>query len=195
MADTATPTRQRLTREEREERMLEAGEQIFGAQGFRAASMDDIAEAAGITKALVYQYFESKEGLYVACVERARARFFDKLQERAGAAEFEERAHVLATAYLDWLDHHRDVSWILYGETSMEAIDEMRHRNAEAVSRLIRADLPTVADEDVEFLGQVIVGAGEQVGRWWLAHPEVSKSCAAARFAAAMGGAILAVIE
>ena len=83
-AAAAIPARRRLPRGEREERMLDAGERIFGARGFRSASMDEIAEASGITKALLYQYFGSKEGLYEACLERGRARLFEDLRRSYG---------------------------------------------------------------------------------------------------------------
>ena len=61
--------------------MLEAAEHAFAARGFHAASVDRIAEASGITKPMVYAYFGSKEGLYRACMERARARLLDALRD------------------------------------------------------------------------------------------------------------------
>jgi len=125
-AANADTTRRRLPRGEREERMLDAGERIFGAHGFRAASMDEIAEASGITKALLYQYFGSKEGLYEACVERARARLFDRLEREAEAAPHAgERLRAVVTAYFDYLDEQRGSWWLLYGDASMDAVNEM----------------------------------------------------------------------
>ena len=58
----------------REQQMLAAAERAFADRGFHAASIDAIAEASGITKPMVYAYFGSKEGLYRACMQRARAR-------------------------------------------------------------------------------------------------------------------------
>ena len=49
--------------------------------------------------------------------------------------------------------------------------------------------------EDMELLGHLIVGSGEQVARWWLEHPELSKKDVAARFHAATNGAIAAVLR
>src|ERR671930_1407894 len=83
-AMAATP-RKRLPRAEREERMLDAAEAVFGKHGFQAASMDEIARRSGITKALLYQYFGSKEGLCEAAVERSRARLFDALRDATAA--------------------------------------------------------------------------------------------------------------
>ena len=50
--------------------MVAAATRIFGRRGYAAASMDEIARASGITKPMLYAYFDSKEGLYLACMER-----------------------------------------------------------------------------------------------------------------------------
>ena len=199
-AANADTTRRRLPREEREERMLDAGERIFGAHGFRAASMDEIAEASGITKALLYQYFGSKEGLYEACVERARARLFDRLEREAEAAPHAgERLRAVVTAYFDYLDEQRGSWWLLYGDASMDAVNEMRTRNADVIARLIARDIEAAGGKlqegDLELLGHLIVGSGEQVARWWLEHPELSKKRAVERFVAATQGAIAGVLS
>ena len=51
--------------------MLRVATRVFSKRGFHAASMDEIAEGAGISKPMVYAYFGSKEGLYVACIRAA----------------------------------------------------------------------------------------------------------------------------
>lgn len=199
-AESATvPARRRLPRGEREERMLNAGERIFGEHGFRAASMDEIARASGITKALLYQYFGSKEGLYEACVERARARLFRQLEATAAAAQpGRSRIHAVISAYFAYLDEQRSSWWLLYGDASMDAVNEMRRRNAEVISALIAGDIAaaggTVHQEDVELLGHLIVGSGEQVARWWLEHPELPRERAIERFVTATQAAIAGVL-
>ena len=65
----ATPRRagsRGVPRAVREPQILEVAGRIFAARGYHAASMDEIAAAADVTKPLVYAYFGSKEGLYVA---------------------------------------------------------------------------------------------------------------------------------
>jgi AcrR family transcriptional regulator len=60
----------RMPREVRERQMLDAAVAAFARHGYQAASMDDIAEAAGVSKPLVYLYLKSKEELFTACVRR-----------------------------------------------------------------------------------------------------------------------------
>ena len=51
--------------------MLDAAERVFSATGFHGASMDAIAAEAGISKPMLYNYFGSKEGIYLAYLSRA----------------------------------------------------------------------------------------------------------------------------
>ena len=196
----AAPDRRRLPRGEREERMLDAGERIFGRRGFRSASMEEIADASGITKALLYQYFGSKEGLYEACVERARARLFDRLEyEAESASPGRDRLRAVIAAYFDFLDEQRSSWWLLYGDASMNAVNDMRRRNAEVIASLIARDVEGadghLDEEAVELLGHLIVGSGEQVARWWLERPGIPKEQAIERFLAATEAAIGSVLR
>ena len=188
------PVRRRIPRGEREEQMLDAGERIFGARGFLAVSMDEVAEASGITKAMLYQYFGSKEGLYEACVERARARLFEHIAAAAAAVPPRARLHATVSAYFDHIDAHRDAWWVLYGETAADAVGEMRRRNADTLAALIHGASELELDDlRVEMASHLIVGAGEQIGRWWLDRPELPKARAVEAFEAAIGGALAAL--
>jgi AcrR family transcriptional regulator len=69
-AAAPTPVR-RLRRAERREQLLAAATQAFARAGFAATSLDDIAQAAGISRVLLYRHFESKTDLYRAVLDRA----------------------------------------------------------------------------------------------------------------------------
>src|ERR1700721_110456 len=69
-AQVAPAPRRRMPRPERERQMPEVAGRSFAARGFHAVSMDEIAKQAGISKPMLYQYFGSKEGLYVAYVRQ-----------------------------------------------------------------------------------------------------------------------------
>uniref|UniRef100_UPI000D1A46DD TetR/AcrR family transcriptional regulator n=1 Tax=Streptomyces bobili TaxID=67280 RepID=UPI000D1A46DD len=60
----------RMPRAVREQQMLDAAVETFGRRGYMAASMDEIAELAGVSKPLVYLYLNSKEDLFTACIRR-----------------------------------------------------------------------------------------------------------------------------
>jgi AcrR family transcriptional regulator len=68
----------RLTRAERREQILKAAAETFVDRGgFAATSMEDVALAAGITRAILYRHFETKTALYQAAIDRAAAKLYD----------------------------------------------------------------------------------------------------------------------
>src|SRR4051794_17876635 len=164
--------------------MLEAAEREFGRVGFVAASMDDIARTSGVTKALLFRYFGTKEGLYDACMERVRGRLFDGLEERlAELPAGLPRLHAFVEAYFEFLDEHREQRWLLYSEVSGGTANALRSLNAQAVARMLSAGmLVPIEPVDLEVLAHAIVGAGEQLGRWWLDKPGHPRADAVERF-------------
>lgn len=177
--------------------MLDAAEAVFGQRGYHGASMEEIARRSGITKALLYQYFGSKDGLCEATVDRAVARLFAVLDE-ATAEVPPGPAQITAFVrnYFDYIDATRDSFWLLYAEASPSAVNAMRQRNAEAVAALIRRAFEALGREPdpmaIAVLAQHLVGAGEQVARWWVDRADVPKEVVVARFDEAAGAAIAA---
>ncbi|MGV0848935.1 TetR/AcrR family transcriptional regulator [Mycolicibacterium phlei] len=81
---------ERWTRERRLEHtrslLLDAAENVFGEKGFTAATLDDIAYAAGYTKGAIYKHFATKEDLFLAVSDRYWRRYFDHFAEVMSAA-------------------------------------------------------------------------------------------------------------
>jgi AcrR family transcriptional regulator len=61
--------------------LLEAALEVFAQRGYRNARLDDVAEAAGVTKGAIYHYFDTKEALLLAVVEHYQALAFDRAEE------------------------------------------------------------------------------------------------------------------
>ena len=70
----------------REREMLEVAGRVFAQRGFHAASMEEIAEGAGVSKPMIYNYFGSKEGLYFAYIELAGQRMLARMRNAVQAA-------------------------------------------------------------------------------------------------------------
>lgn len=93
---------ERWTRERRLEHtrslLLDAAEDVFAEKGFTAATLDDIAYAAGYTKGAIYKHFATKEELFLAVSDRYWRRYFDNFTEvmstakHIGAPELDEIA-------------------------------------------------------------------------------------------------------
>jgi AcrR family transcriptional regulator len=78
----------RLPRGERREQIIDAATRAFARAGFAATSLDDIADEAGISRAILYRHFDSKTGLYQAVLDTACRRL--ATTAGAGAGEFTE---------------------------------------------------------------------------------------------------------
>lgn len=97
--------RKRLDLDERRDQLLALGKKLFGERAYDEISIDDIAEAAGISKGLLYHYFGSKRGFYVAIVRESA----DKLVEATEVGSElppAERARAGLEGYLDFAEEH-----------------------------------------------------------------------------------------
>jgi AcrR family transcriptional regulator len=153
--------------------MLDAAGSAFAAGGFAATSMDEIAAAAGISKPMLYSYFGSKQGLYVAYLERSGAALLESMRpqpDTGGTPEEQLRAGI--DAFFDYVDAHRPGWAVLYREAASRGgplgaeIAALRDRIARGVSRIF----------ENEAFAQAYVGAGESLANWWLEHPDVPKA-------------------
>jgi AcrR family transcriptional regulator len=72
---------QEQTRAAYREAILDAAEQVFLKDGFQSAKMVDVAEATGVSVGTLYNYFDSKEAVFLALAERHRTRYFSMLEE------------------------------------------------------------------------------------------------------------------
>ena len=178
------PGRRRVPRAVREREMLEVAERVFAERGYHAASVDAIAEGAGITKPMVYAYFGSKEGLYIACMERARRRLFEAIDEAADAdAPPDEQLWFGVLAFFTFVAEQR-ASWsVLFGEAGSRdgpfAAEAARLRGQ--LARLVAQLLGEAAAAEgldparvgaTDPLAHALVGAAESLAGWWFDHPD-----------------------
>ncbi|MEU4639766.1 TetR/AcrR family transcriptional regulator [Micromonospora sp. NPDC023814] len=185
------PTFKRLPRAVREQQMLDAAVKVFSRRGFHAASMDEIAEDAGISKPMVYAYLGTKEELFVACLHREGARM---MQAIAGAAAPElsadERLWRGLRAFFGFVGAHRDGWAVLYRQARGEQpfageLAGMRARLVEVVAGMLghalRAEGREVGDTDLEVVAYALVGATESLADWLADHPEADPEKTATR--------------
>src|SRR3546814_2702440 len=73
----------RLPAARRREQLLEVALHVFASRGFHQTSMNDVAEAAGVTKPVVYQHFTSKRALYLELLELVSRRLMASIDQRS----------------------------------------------------------------------------------------------------------------
>jgi AcrR family transcriptional regulator len=171
--------RERLPRAERERQMLLAAHVLFADRGYAGVTMDDVAEAVGVTKPLLYKYFGNKERLYLACMGPAGdllvRTVVDAVTPTATPADA-LRAGLFA--FFEFLDTDRDAWRVLFDETLpvsgevAQGVAEYRDRVTELVATAVLTQLPPerrpVDRGEVEALSTAVLGAAEALGRWWL---------------------------
>jgi len=174
---TAQPTpKRRRDRAAREREILAAAERIFGDRGYQGTSMDDVAAAVGVSKPLIYQYYGSKDGLFLACLARLRANLLETVSDAVLAAtDAEDALYAGFVAWFQFLDDHPQAWSVLIDEGMLAAgpmaaaTDEVRNAFVELISAMVRLNLPPnrPADADeIEILAQSISGATERLAVW-----------------------------
>lgn len=105
----AEPAYTRLQLEERRRQLLDSGADLFARHSFEEISMRQIAQAAGVSKALLYHYFPSKIELFKAAVAEKAAELQELIEPSGEGSAAEQLAHSL-DAYLAWIEANAE-SW------------------------------------------------------------------------------------
>ena len=159
----------RMPAAERREQLLAVALDVFAGEGYHQTSMNQIAEAAGITKPVLYQHFVSKRELYLALIEEAGERLLQiitapSITETNGR----RRVELGFLAYFQWVYDDHDSFQLLFGGGSRrdaeftEAAGKFQSLVADAIEPLITADIDT---EHRRTLAHAIVGLAEGVSR------------------------------
>jgi AcrR family transcriptional regulator len=117
----SAPPKRRLTAEERRTGILDAALSVFSQRGFHAASIDDIAAEAGVSKALIYEHFSSKQELYGDLIARNARELTQRVSGALVGIEFESTAERLATgleAFFAFVEERRDAWRMLFRDPS-----------------------------------------------------------------------------
>lgn len=173
----------RLPRAIREQQMLDAAVRVFSRRGFHAASMDEVADSAGISKPMVYAYLGTKEELFIACLHREGTRLMEAI---AGVVEpdlpVDEQLWRGLRAFFGFVGAHRDGWAVLYrqarGQEPFAAeVAAMRGRMVEVVAGLLGGVIESAGARpprpaELTAMAYALVGAGESLADWVVEHPE-----------------------
>jgi AcrR family transcriptional regulator len=177
--DTAAPRIEdfkhgRVPRAVRERQLVELAEQLFAERGFARTSMEELARRAGVTKPVIYELFESKDGLFRVCVDRAIARMADSIVE-AFRSETEPEARLRAggLAFLRFARDNR-VAWDLMAMQGRFAdqAQSVRRSQAQLIRTLMEEIAPDGTDpRELEAVAYAVNSAYEGAAHWMWEHP------------------------
>lgn len=188
----AITPRKRLTAEKRRSAILDSALEVFAERGYHVSSIEDIARAAGISKALIYEHFTSKQQLHADLIEVHAGELFRRIGEAVEKVDVTAGADRLEAgleAYLSFVEERHDAWRILFREAldpeSAEVLDRIVAQVTAVVAALIAQDPgsqgrdESVAERDrrTQLLAQMLVGAAQAVANWWTAgHHEVPRA-------------------
>ncbi|MFB7334306.1 TetR/AcrR family transcriptional regulator [Streptomyces adustus] len=180
-----------MPRRDRERLILDAAAEEFGTRGYALGSTARMAARAGITKPMIYEYFGSKDGLYLACLEQAGTRLVAAVSSAQEGPSDLTRAvrtleavfHALASCLHDWelvYDGTLPVDGPLH--TAAAAYRrELNRMGAVGVAEFLRAS-PATEPLDADLVTHLWYGTVSAAVAWWRHHPEQTADEMTARF-------------
>src|SRR5256714_931468 len=139
----------RLPAPRRRHQLLDVARELFAAGGFHATSMDDVAEAAGVTKPVLYQHFPSKRALYRELLEDVGRRLLGDITAAAAPADSgRERVQNGFAAYFGFVADNHSAFRLLFGASVRndpefaEVAEKVLELLAGAVAEMIAVDVP-----------------------------------------------------
>lgn len=170
-----------MSRAEREQQILAVAEEVFAAEGYQATSMDDIAARVGVSKPMLYEYFGSKEGLLLACLQRCKRELIEATTvAAAGADNPEQLMHDCLLAFFEFSDDHAQAWALLRNEAAVPSasvnteLEAIRLQQRDFTAELLRAARPDLDEEQLEAFAEAIIGACERLSLWREQRPEVT---------------------
>jgi AcrR family transcriptional regulator len=181
----ARPASTRLPRPARRRQLLGAAREIFVAQGYHAAAMDEIADRAGVSKPVLYQHFPSKLELYLALLDESAAELVSAVSEAlASTTDNRERVPATFRAFFEYVGGAGEAFRLVFesdlsNEPAVRArLDRTMFECAEMISEFIREDAG-VSDDEADLLGMALVGMAQVSSRFWLSSERVIPQAAA----------------
>lgn len=170
-----TPARRLLRREERHAAILHGAARAFAGSGFMATSMEDVADACGVTKLIIYRHFDSKEELYRAILQRVFDRQAEELMrglERRGEPGLGART-LLTVARED-----PSAFILLWRHAPREPQFEAYARELRSLSVRAVRDLMAISSDDPTFdlwTAEVVIGWLVEAVLTWLEVGEAER--------------------
>lgn len=171
-AMSSRPTR--LPRDQRRIQLLDAASDVFASKGYHAAAMDDIADAAGVSKPVLYQHFPSKLDLYLALLDQSCDRLVEVVEEGlASTGDNSDRVIATVAAFYEFVSSEGSDFRLIF-ESDLTGDDAVQQRlsrvNAEisdAIAEVIAEDT-SLPPQQAKLLAVCLVGIAQVSARYWI---------------------------
>ena len=168
------PRGARMPRRERRAQLLSSALEVFVAQGYHSAAMDDIAERAGVSKPVLYQHFPGKLELYLALLDTSCDQIIENCRLALDSTH-DNKLRVGATvdAFFEYVALDTGAFRLVFesdltNEPAVrEHVERVTTECAALIAHVIRDD--TGLPDDASYLLAVsLVGMAQVSARFWL---------------------------
>ena len=176
----------RMTGQERRAQLLDVGRAIFAERGYEAASVEEIAARANITKPVVYEHFSGKEGLYAVIVDREVQTLLGRITQSLEGTHPRALLEQAAVAFLGYIEAEPEGFRILVRDSPVTSatgtLASVIGDIAMQVEYILRNQFSERGfDTKLSPLySQALVGMVALVGQWWLDAGRPKKEIVAA---------------
>jgi AcrR family transcriptional regulator len=176
--------RTRMTASDRRAAIQQSAMEAFATRGYHGTSIDDVAQAAGISKALIYEHFSSKQDLHATLIAAQAGELFGRLAAAAAPhQEPEARLRGGVDAFLGFVEERREAWRALFRDAADphlgEVVEQVQRQATEAIAQLmIGPDAPASErlHADVEVMAAMLSGAVQALANWWYDHQDVPRA-------------------
>jgi AcrR family transcriptional regulator len=166
-----------MPRNARRAQLLESALDVFVAQGYHAAAMDDIADRAGVSKPVLYQHFPGKLDLYLALLDQSCDTVVEACRQAlASTDDNKQRVQATMHVFYDYVANAHGAFRLVF-ESDLTSEPAVRHRVdrvtsdcAEMIARVIHEDT-ALPDPQARLLAVSLVGMAQVSARYWLDDP------------------------
>ena len=162
----------------RRTRILTEAAKVFRQKGYNAATMEDLANALGVTKAAVYYYYPKKHDILLEICEHALDRALERMRQNDGSKPAAERLRQLVADHIEIMTDNLEEWTVFFQELDLRKDPRARRVIArqrefgERVEELIQAGIEAGefrADADVKLVSVAILGMCNWLYRWFRA--------------------------
>jgi AcrR family transcriptional regulator len=172
--DTARPRGGRLPRRERRAQLLQSALEVFVAQGYHAAAMDDIADRAGVSKPVLYQHFPGKLDLYLALLDSSCDTIIASTRAALESTQDnKQRVEATMAVFYDYVASDSGAFKLVFESDLVnepavrEQVERVTSETAALVAEVIHEDTG-LSDQQSRLLAVSLVGMAQVSARFWL---------------------------
>lgn len=175
-----------MTGTQRREQLIEIGRTLFAERGYEAASIEEIAARAQVSKPVVYEHFGGKEGLYAVVVDREMSKLLEMVTSSLTQNRSRIRIERVALALLTYVEERTDGFRILVRDSPVAAPEgtysSLLNEAVRQVGHILAGDFARRGfdPELAPLYAQALVGMVATTATWWLDERAPSKEVVAA---------------